>query len=72
MHHFYQPFGGMHFWWWLIGSIIIVSVFIILIFAYVRPTKREEPLDILKRRFAAGEISKEEFEAAKKALENEV
>ena len=32
-------------------------------------TKEESPLDILKKRFARGEISKEEFEQMKKVLE---
>jgi putative membrane protein len=35
-----------------------------------KKTRREEPLGILKRRFARGEISKEEFEEQKKVLES--
>jgi putative membrane protein len=33
-----------------------------------RPPAREEPLEILQRRFAAGEISQAEFEQARRAL----
>jgi putative membrane protein len=32
--------------------------------------KKETPLDILKKRFARGEITKEEFEEKKQFLEN--
>ncbi|MFB6231492.1 MAG: SHOCT domain-containing protein [Salinibacter sp.] len=33
------------------------------------PAARESPLDILKRRYAEGEISAEEYEARKERLE---
>jgi uncharacterized membrane protein len=34
-------------------------------------TPKEKPLDILKNRFAKGEISKKEFEESKKLLTSE-
>ncbi|MDX1603738.1 MAG: SHOCT domain-containing protein [Salinimicrobium sediminis] len=36
-----------------------------------KKTRREEPLDILRKRFARGEISKEQFEEQKKLLESD-
>jgi putative membrane protein len=34
-------------------------------------SKKESPLDILKRRFANGELSKEEFQESKKILDSD-
>jgi putative membrane protein len=36
-----------------------------------KPGKKETPLDTLKRRYAEGEISTEEYEERKKVLEQE-
>jgi putative membrane protein len=33
------------------------------------PTQKESPLDLLKRRYAKGEVAKEEYERMKKDLE---
>lgn len=68
MHDYNGNFGGMHLLWWLIW-------FIFLIWIYATPwdfpgqrKKKDSPLDILKRRFANGDLSKEEFEESKKIL----
>ncbi len=58
---------------WIIWIVIIVAV-ILLAKGYFSPTKKEsEPigesaLDVLKKRYATGEISKEEFEEKKRDL----
>jgi len=63
---------GMGFMW-IILIIIIIAV-ILLAKGYFSPAKREsEPkvesaLDVLKERYARGEISKEEFEEKKRDL----
>ncbi len=75
MGHDMWGWGGMWFGWlfWL----IIIAV---IIWAVVRITgsaasrsnsspSTESPLDILKKRYARGEISREEFEQMKKDLE---
>ena len=64
-------YGGMSTW------IIILIVIGALVYFIVQaqnkkdqtPTQNESPLDILKKRYAKGEIEKEEYEKMKKDLE---
>jgi len=64
-------YGGMFMW------IIFLIVIGLLIYFIVQaqnkksgtPTQNESPMDILKRRYAKGEITKEEYERIKKDLE---
>ena len=67
-----MPFGGMFFW---IGLLLAV---IILITVLARKSgksgnspgpERESPLDILKKRYARGELTKEEFERMKREIQ---
>ena len=70
MFHTYNGhFWGMHFIWWLIWFFFIVWIFATLWDIPGQRTKKDTPLDILKKRFAKGEISKEEFDNMKKTLE---
>ena len=68
MYQYNHHFGGMHFWWWLIGAFVIIGFFIFFVVVYFIKPNKEAPLEILKRRYARGEIGKDEFESAKKAL----
>ena len=67
-----MPFGGLFFW------ILIVLAVIILIAVISKrrrsgpvenPSSRETPLDILKKRYARGELTKEEYERMKQDLQ---
>ena len=71
MMHYGFGYGGMFMW------IIFLIVIGLLIYFIVQaqktkgqtPTQHESPLDVLKRRYAKGEIAKEEYERMKKDLE---
>jgi putative membrane protein len=71
MMHYGFGYGGMFMW------IIFLIVIGLLIYFIVQAqktkgqslTQNESPLDILKRRYAKGEIAREEYERMKKDLE---
>ena len=70
MMHYGFGYGGMFMW----IIFLIVIGFLIYFIAQTQKTKgqtpnqHESPLDILKRRYAKGEITKEEYESLKKDL----
>ncbi len=66
---------GMGGGWWLLGLVfwILVIIGLVLLIKYLwesSAAKREpeSALELLKKRYARGEISKEEFEEKKKDL----
>ncbi len=67
-HMMYYGYGG-HFMWVLF--LVLLAVIVYLILQNVRSVKRngQSALDILKLRYAKGEITKEEFERMKKDIE---
>ena len=63
---------GMHISWWLF-LIILIIVFVAFFEAEPRhkaKKRREQPLDILRRRYAAGELTTEEYKERKAHLED--
>ncbi len=66
-------YGGIFMW-----LILIIIAGVIIYFFLIKnknigfpgASTRESPIDILKTRYAKGEITKEEFERLKKDLEN--
>lgn len=73
---------GMHGMWgtWGIGMALFMALFWALVIAAVvygirwltirgRAAEEERPIDIVKRRYARGEITREQFEALERDLE---
>lgn len=74
------PYMGAHGWFGgpffggglftMLLTLIVIALFIFLFVKYLRKSdgdslKKENPVDILKRRYAKGEITKEVFEQMK-------
>ncbi len=68
-------------WLWMLGGLVLLIGIMVLVVrgmggfnrAADRRTDtstRQEPMDILRARFARGEMSETEFEQAKRALDN--
>ena len=69
--HYEWSFWGMHLFWWLFWLVLIVLMF--TPFAPVTPGRRRPtPLDVLQRRYAAGEISTTEYEERKATLNRDI
>lgn len=71
-----MPWG--HMWWgwvfWLVILVVIIWIVVTLVNRGNRQPppsteSRETALDILKKRYASGELSKEEFEEKKRDLQ---
>lgn len=68
MHLNEAHYGGMHLIWWIIWMVFLIWIFATPWSIPGQRAKKDSPLDILKKRFAKGEITKEEFEESKKIL----
>ncbi len=66
------PWGAPWIFWLppLIQLLLLIGlgVVVIVLLARSRPPAEGSPLEILRKRYAAGEISKEEFEEARRIL----
>lgn len=62
-------FWGMNFIWWIIWMGLLFWIFFTPYSIPGERRRKDSPLDILKKRFAAGEITKEEYQEHKKLLD---
>jgi putative membrane protein len=62
-------FGGMHLIWWFIWMIFIFWIFATPFDIPGNRRRKYSSLDILKNRFAAGQITKETYQEHKALLE---
>lgn len=65
-----------HYWWmhyiWIFIWVLIIIVFIrLFVSTSKRKVRSNAPFDILMKRFAAGEITKEEYDERKKVIEED-
>ena len=73
MYWYDWSFFGMHVFWWIFWFLLIVALF-----SWATPVPRrrmrthEDPLHILRRRFAAGDITAEEYEQRKARIERDI
>lgn len=70
MHYEGWGFWGMHLFWWLFWIVVIVALFTVFT-PVARGRRHVTPLEILQRRYAAGEISSDEYEERKRVLERD-
>ena len=70
MHYYEGHFWGMHFIWWIIWLVLLIWIFATPYDIPGQKKKKDAPLDILNRRYANGELSKEEYEERKKVLQH--
>lgn len=68
--HDFNFFGGgwMMFLWWFIIIVLVVFTIRAVMNSGQNTRHKETPLEILKRRYANGEIDEEEFQKRKKEL----
>ncbi len=64
-------FGGMHFIWWIIWMGFIFWIFFTPWNIPGERRNKDAPLDVLQKRFASGEISKEQYLELKELLETD-
>lgn len=62
---------GMHRFWWLFWVFVLIVIFLVLKPYLKVKNGKDSALEILSRKYASGEISKEEFVERKKILEDE-
>ena len=68
-HDYGNHYWGMHWVWWIIWVVFMLWIFATPWDIPGQRKPKDSPLDLLKKRFAAGEINAEEFEERKKILE---
>ena len=60
---------GMHSIWWLVWIIMLFWIFALPYDIPFQRNRKESALEILRKRFASGQVTKEEYLDQKKILE---
>jgi len=67
--HWGYSFWGMHLVWWIVWVVLLIWIFLTPWDVPGQRKRQDDPLDILKKRYANGEIGREQFERMKEDLE---
>jgi putative membrane protein len=70
MHYVGASYWGMHFFWWMFWIAAMVLMFSPMT-PVSRGRRRETALEVLQRRYAAGELTTEAYEERKTKLERD-
>jgi putative membrane protein len=65
-------FWGMNVIWWFLWIIMIFWVFVTPYDIPGQRRKKDSPLDLLQKRFASGQLTKEQYQEHKAILENDL
>jgi len=63
---------GMHLIWWFVWIFLLFWIFATPYDVPGQRRKKDSPLDILKKRFASGQITTTEYNERKKVLEEDL
>jgi putative membrane protein len=67
-----QYYWGMHFFWWFVWIMLLIWIFAVPYDIPGQRRRRDSALDILQKRFAAGEITTDDYNHKRKILENDM
>ncbi len=62
-------YGGMHFFWWIFWIMMLVWIFMTPYSIPGQRWRRYSPLDMLRRRYDAGHLTRQEYDERKDILE---
>ena len=65
-------FGGIHLIWWFIWFVVVFWIFATPYNIPGQRNKRESPLEILRKRYAAGLITTEEYMEKREIIESDL
>ena len=69
---FYESYHwGMHFIWWFVWLSLLFWIFALPYQIPGQRSRKESPFDILQKRFASGEITKEEYQEKRVILQTD-
>jgi len=69
IHYLNYPYWGMSLIWWILWVILLFWIFATPYNIPGQRTKKDTPLEVLKKRFASGQIDDEEYLTKKKLFE---